>query len=148
MSSRAMRTGITSTGSTPPRKAGTRKMGTTYPNPLQWIAYAFGAKLPESMNDWVQRDLTGDRYVVRHLVRAQVPFLPLYAAFMLFPGPLWLRGAMVLLGVSLAVFYSVVYIHQNRARRLQKNGLPMELDNDRRRAAREAEIAAYSRLWR
>ncbi|MFD4295283.1 DUF5313 family protein [Rhodococcus sp. NPDC058505] len=123
-------------------------MGTTTPNPLQWIAYAFGAKLPASMNDWVRNDLTGDRYVVRHLLRQQVPFLPLYAMFLLFPGPLWLRASMVLLGMSLAVFYSVVYIHQNRARRLQKNGLPMDLDNDKRRAARAAEIEAYDRLWR
>lgn len=123
-------------------------MSRTRPNPLQWIAYAYGAKLPETMNDWVRNDLTGDHYVIRHLVRAQVPFIPLYAAFMFFPGPLWLRASMVLLGVSLAVFYSVVYIHQNRARRLQKNGLPIELDNDKRRAAREAEISAYARAWR
>lgn len=126
----------------------TGKMGTTRPNPLQWIAYAFGAKLPESMNAWVRNDITGDHYLIRHLVRAQVPFVPLYAAFLLFPGPLWLRGAMVLLGVSLAVFYSIVYMHQNRARRLQKNGLPMDLDNDKRRAAREADIKRYDRAWR
>ncbi|MFC9789139.1 DUF5313 family protein [Rhodococcus sp. NPDC127528] len=123
-------------------------MSATRPNPLQWIAYACGARLPESMNDWVVNDITGDHYVIRHLVRAQVPFVPLYVAFMFFPGPLWLRGAMVLLGLSLAVFYSVVYIHQNRARRLQKNGLPMELDNPKRRAAREAEENAYDRAWR
>jgi hypothetical protein len=126
----------------------TGKMGVTRPNPLQWIAYTFGAKLPESMNDWVLNDITGDHYFVRHMLRAQVPFIPLYALFMLFPGPLWLRASMVLLGVSLAVFYSIVYIHQNRARRLQKNGLPMDLDNDKRRAARESEIDAYSRAWR
>ncbi|WP_027502609.1 DUF5313 family protein [Rhodococcus sp. UNC363MFTsu5.1] len=122
-------------------------MSATRPNPLQWIAYACGAKLPESMNDWVLNDITGDHYVVRHLVRAMVPFLPLFAIFMLFPGPLWLRGSMVLLGILLALFYSVVYIHQNRARRLQKNGLPMDLDNPRRKAAREAEEDAYRRLW-
>lgn len=126
----------------------TGKMGTTRPNPLQWIAYAFGAKLPETMNAWVREDITGDRYFVRHLIRQQAPFIPLYIAFLLFPGPLWLRASMVLLGMSLATFYSVVYIHQNRARRLQKNGLPMDLDNDRRRAAREAEIRAYDKLWR
>jgi len=126
----------------------TGKMGVTRPNPLQWIAYAFGAKLPETMNDWIREDITGDHYVVRHLLRQQVPFIPLYVAFLLFPGPLWLRASMVLLGVSLAVFYSVGYMHQNRARRLQKNGLPMDLDNDKRRAAREAEINAYARLWR
>ena len=126
----------------------TGKMGVDRPNPLQWIAYSFGAKLPSSMNDWVREDLTGDSYVVRHLIRAQVPFVPLYALFLFFPGPLWLRASMVLLGVSLALFYSVVYIHQNRARRLQKNGLPIELDNERRRAARLAKDDSYDRAWR
>lgn len=123
-------------------------MSKTRPNPLQWIAYACGAKLPSSMNDWVLNDITGDHYVVRHLIRAMVPFLPLFAIFMLFPGPLWLRGSMVLLGVLLALFYSVVYIHQNRARRLQKNGLPMELDNPRRKAAQAAKENSYSDTWR
>lgn len=126
----------------------TGKMGVTRPNPLQWISYAFGARLPESMNDWVVEDITGDHYVIRHLVRAQVPFVPLYVLFLLFPGPLWLRASMVLLGVCLALFYSVVYIHQNRARRLQKNGLPIDLDNDRRRAARLAKDSSYDELWR
>lgn len=123
-------------------------MSKTRPNPVQWIAYACGAKLPESMNDWVLNDITGDHYVVRHLIRAMVPFLPLFVIFMLFPGPLWLRGSMVLLGVLLALFYSVVYIHQNRARRLQKNGLPMELDNPRRKAAQAAKENSYSDTWR
>ncbi|SDD16693.1 DUF5313 family protein [Rhodococcus tukisamuensis] len=123
-------------------------MSKTRPNPVQWIAYACGAKLPESMNDWVLNDITGDHYVVRHLVRAMVPFVPLFVIFMLFPGPLWLRGSMVLLGVLLALFYSVVYIHQNRARRLQKNGLPMELDNPRRKAAQAAKENSYSDTWR
>ncbi len=126
----------------------TGKMGVDRPNPLQWIAYSFGAKLPSSMNDWVREDITGDHYFARHLVRAQVPFVPLYAAFLLFPGPLWLRASMVLLGISLALFYSVVYIHQNRARRLQKNGLPIDLDNDRRRAARLAKDSSYDQAWR
>ncbi|MFC4604078.1 DUF5313 family protein [Rhodococcus kronopolitis] len=123
-------------------------MSKTRPNPLQWIAYACGAKLPSSMNDWVLNDITGDHYVVRHLVRAMVPFLPLFAIFMLFPGPLWLRGSMVLLGVLLALFYSVVYIHQNRARRLQKNGLPIDLNNAKRRAARAARDGSYDAAWR
>lgn len=123
-------------------------MSKTRPNPVQWIAYACGAKLPESMNDWVLNDITGDHYVVRHLVRAMVPFVPLFVIFMLFPGPLWLRGSMVLLGVLLALFYSVVYIHQNRARRLQKNGLPMELDNPKRKAAQAAKENSYSDTWR
>ncbi|TQF69107.1 hypothetical protein FK531_10070 [Rhodococcus spelaei] len=123
-------------------------MSATRPNPLQWVAYACGAKLPDSMHAWVLRDLTGDHFLIRHLIRAMVPFLPLFAVFMLFPGPLWLRGSMVLLGVLLALFYSVVYMDQNRARRLQKNGLPQDLENPRRRAAREAQENAYDRAWR
>ncbi len=69
------------------------------PNPFQWIAYACGRKLPDSMQDWVRNDLIGDWAVPRHMIRSMVPFLPIFAAFFLFPGPVWLRGSMVLLGV-------------------------------------------------
>ena len=29
------------------------------PNPLRWIAYAYGARLPERNRSWVYNDLTG-----------------------------------------------------------------------------------------
>ena len=69
----------------------------TRPGPIQWLGYAVGRKLPDSMQDWVRNDLVGDWAVPRHLIRSMVPFVPVFAAFFLFPGPLGLRASMVLL---------------------------------------------------
>ena len=94
------------------------------PNPIQWIAYAYGAKLPESQTEWVRNDLTGRTALIRHILRSQFCFLPIYLVLYFgFPGEWWIRALMVLLGVSLAFIFSVSYMDQNRVRRLQKHGL-------------------------
>ncbi|GAB2631395.1 DUF5313 family protein [Prescottella soli] len=115
------------------------------PNPLQWIGYSCGRKLPDSMQDWVRNDLVGDWAVPRHMIRSMVPFLPIFAAFFLFPGPLWLRGSMVLLGVFLALFFAAAYMEQNRRRRLEKHGLSPDLENPKKVARYNAEKAAYEK---
>ncbi|MGW4577444.1 DUF5313 family protein [Rhodococcus aetherivorans] len=118
----------------------------TRPGPFQWLAYAVGRPLPASMREWVRNDLIGDHAVARHMIRSQVPFLPLYAAFLLLPGPVWLRLSTMGLGVALALFFSAAYMAQNRRRRLERNGLPGDLENPRRVRERDAEKAAYERL--
>lgn len=117
------------------------------PNPLQWIGYACGRKLPDSMQGWVRNDLIGDWAVPRHLVRGVVPFVPIFVVFMLFPGPLWLRGLMVLLGASLAMFFSAAYMEQNRRRRLERHGLDPDLENPKKVARDRAEKAAYEKTY-
>ena len=67
-----------------------------------------------------------------------VPFLPIYAVFMFFPGELWLRGAMVLLAVLLSVFFTASYMEENRQRRLVRHMLPRDLTNPRK--AQESEL--------
>ncbi|MDJ0110715.1 DUF5313 family protein, partial [Rhodococcus erythropolis] len=37
----------------------TSKKQRTSPNPLQWLGYSVGRKLPDSMQDWVRNDLIG-----------------------------------------------------------------------------------------
>ncbi|MFC0452027.1 DUF5313 family protein [Rhodococcus jostii] len=119
-----------------------RKTQRTRPGPLQWLGYAVGRTLPDSMQDWVRNDLVGDWAVPRHLVRSMVPFVPVFAAFFLFPGPVGLRASMVLLGVLLAVSYMA----QNRARRLERHGLPPDLENPKKASRHDAEKAAYEKL--
>ena len=118
----------------------------TRPSPIQWIAYTFGRPLPASMREWVRNDLVGDHAVSRHMIRSQIPFLPVYAAFLLLPGPIWLRLSTAGLGLMLSLFFSISYMAHNRSRRLEKNGLPGDLENDRV-VRRAAEQAAYER-WR
>ena len=121
------------------------KPGRRRPGPLQWIGYACGRKLPDSMQDWVRNDLIGDWAVPRHMIRSMVPFIPIFAAFFLFPGPVWLRGSMVLLGLFLALFFAAAYMEQNRQRRLEKHGLPPNLENPKKVARQNAEKAAYEK---
>ncbi|WP_327144494.1 DUF5313 family protein [Nocardia sp. NBC_01327] len=113
------------------------------PNPIQWVGYSMGARLPDSLQEWVRNDLTGKFAVPRHLVRGLFPLTPIFAAFLLFPGELWLRGAMVLLAVLLAGFYIIAYMPMNRVHRLGKHGLPEDLENPVRAGRRAAERAAY-----
>ncbi|WP_338891476.1 DUF5313 family protein [Rhodococcus sovatensis] len=119
----------------------------TRPNAVQWLGYVLGRKLPMSMQDWVRNDLVGKGAVPRHLLRSMIPFMPIFIGFVvLFPGALWLRGAMVLLSVLLALFYTVAFMELNRARRLELHGLPSNLKSDRKRAALDTERARYEQL--
>lgn len=119
----------------------------TRPNFAQWLGYVAGRRLPMSMQEWVRNDLVGKGAVPRHLLRSMIPFLPIFVGFfVLFPGALWLRGAMVLLSVLLAMFYTVAFMELNRARRLELHGLPSDLQSDRKREALEDERVRYERL--
>ena len=61
-------------------------METTKPTPLQYVAYAYGRRLPDSMQRWVANDLAGEGAVRRHMIRMAIPPI-------LVLGPLWLLPA-------------------------------------------------------
>lgn len=118
----------------------------TRPTPWQWLGYTAGRKLPDSMQAWVRNDLTGPWRVPRHLLRGMIPFTPVFAAFLFFPGPIYLRLAMILLGLILALFYCAAYMPMNRAHRLQLHGLPTDLENPARVRQHQDERQTYERL--
>lgn len=113
------------------------------PNPIQWIGYTLGRRLPDSKREWVRNDLTGRHATTRHMIRGMVPFLPLFTAFLLLPGAVWLRGSTALLALLLALFYCAVYMPVNRSRRLTQHGLPADLENPAKRDQHRAERAIY-----
>jgi hypothetical protein len=121
----------------------------TRPNVLQYIGYSFGRKLPDSMQDWVRNDLTGDSALARHLLRAMVPFLPVFAAGLLLPGPgpLGLRAASLLLAVILALIYAFAFMDMNRRRRLAQHGLLEDLEDARKARRHERSREQYERLY-
>ncbi len=117
------------------------------PNPLRWIAYAYSAALPAKNRSWVYNDLTGRFAVPRHLLRSQFTFLPIYVALYFgFPSEVGIRLAMVGLGASLALIFSITYMDQNRSRRLEKNGLEATTLTQRRRREADAEREAYEAI--
>ncbi|MDJ0394230.1 DUF5313 family protein [Rhodococcus sp. G-MC3] len=120
----------------------------TRPGVTQWLGYVIlGRTLPTSMQGWVRNDLVGTGAVWRHMLRSLLPFTPIFIAFLvLFPGALWLRGAMVLLSVLLALFYTAAFMELNSARRLELHGLPKDLQSDRKRSQTDAQRARYRQL--
>lgn len=60
-------------------------MASQRPNPLQWLRYAYGGRLPDKYRDWVLHDTTSRWWLVRFTVRVLAEVLP------------WLAVALVLL---------------------------------------------------
>ncbi|OLF06848.1 hypothetical protein BLA60_30375 [Actinophytocola xinjiangensis] len=92
------------------------------PNPIQWLWYAVGGRLPTSLHDWVFADVTARTWVWRHVARMSVLVLPLSAACLLVPGPIGLRLAMALLLVIVGAYFSLSYVEESADLRAVKHG--------------------------
>jgi len=121
---------------------------TKRPTPAQWLAYVAGRPLSPELREWVRNDLVGPHGSARHLARTQLAYSPIYIVFLSFPGPLWIRGLMVLLALLLSTFYTVAYMDQNISRRLQLNGLPPDLESAKVRRTRAGDRTAYEAHYR
>lgn len=60
-------------------------MANDRPTLLQYVAYSYGRRLPDSMRSWVSHDLAGEGAVRRHVIRAAIPPLLVLAPFWLLP---------------------------------------------------------------
>src|ERR1700742_3409958 len=95
---------------------------TERPNPLQWLWYAVGGRLPVSLHDWVLRDVSARTWVWRHVARMSVLVAPLAVLCLLVPGPLGLRAAMALLLVIVGAYFSLSYVEESCDMRAVKHG--------------------------
>lgn len=66
-------------------------MATARPNALQYIAYSYGRRLPDSMREWVADDLAGHGAVRRHMIRMAIPPLIVLAPFWLLPASFYVH---------------------------------------------------------
>jgi hypothetical protein len=113
------------------------------PNPAQWVWYALGGRLPSAYREWVLHDMTASTWLWRHAARSSVLLAPLCVVWLLLPGALWIRLAMVMLAVIVGFFYSFVYSEESAEHRLSKHGYAYGTGKQIRAAARaeaEAEI--------
>ncbi|GAA4541080.1 DUF5313 family protein [Pseudonocardia xishanensis] len=95
------------------------------PDPLHWVAYAFGAGLPARNRTWVLWDVTAPTWALRHLARALVQLAPFTAVLLLFlPFPLWVRLAGVGMGVAIGLLYSFAWMEASAEHRVIKAGYP------------------------
>ena len=92
------------------------------PNPVQWLWYAVGGRLPARLAPWVLHDVTARTWVLRHTARGLVILAPIAAGCLLVPGPLALRLAMVLLVAIVGVYFSLSYVDESCELRAVKHG--------------------------
>jgi hypothetical protein len=79
-------------------------MSRAKPNPWQFVRYCAGARLPDSMREWVQGDLAGKGAARRMMVRVAVPAVLVLAPFWLIP-----TTFVVHLSMTLPIFIPFVY---------------------------------------
>lgn len=94
------------------------------PNPILWIWYAYGAKLPQRYNEWVLHDVSARTWVLRHALRTLVQVSP-GLLFLLAPGPMWIKALALLGGVILALWYGLSYAEYTCEHRAYKQGYPL-----------------------
>lgn len=97
--------------------------GRRTPNVLQWLRYALGGRLPQSLHEWVRHDLTDADWRLRALVRSLVQVAVPCVVLLLLPGPWSVRLLAVLLVLLGSVGGSAGFATELRDRRLRQHGL-------------------------
>lgn len=116
------------------------------PDPLHWLLYAFGARLPAQHRSWVLHDVTTRTWAVRHMARVAVQILPFAVLlYVLLPGPSWVRVGAVVTGALIGAFYAGAYIYETAEHRAVKAGYPPGYAAAVRIEARAAERRARER---
>ncbi|WP_407686818.1 DUF5313 domain-containing protein [Mycobacterium sp. HUMS_1102779] len=111
----------------------------TRPNALQYLRYCYGGRLPDSMRDWVRRDLAGKGATRRMMLRVAVPAVLVLAPFWLIPTTLDVHLSMTLPILIPFVYFSHALNKVWRRHMLQVHGLDPELADERARQ-RDAHI--------
>lgn len=109
------------------------------PTPLQYVAYSYGRRLPESMRDWLRHDLAGKGAVRRHVVRACLPALLVLAPLWLLPASAYVHLEMTAPIFTWAVLMSLALNKVWRRYRLSQHGLDPNLVDTIRRT-RDAQL--------
>ncbi|MGW5055620.1 DUF5313 family protein [Actinokineospora sp. NPDC004072] len=122
------------------------------PNPLQWLWYSVGGRLPDRLREWVLHDVTSRTWVLRHAARATVLIAPIVVACLLVPGPLAIRLGMVGLAVIIGYYFSFSYLHESAEMRAARHGYPYgtaaDIRKSRNAEADAAAQAAYDAAYR
>ena len=99
----------------------------TKPNFVQLVRYCLGARLPDSMRDWVRNDLAGKGAARRMMIRVAVPAVLVLAPFWLIPTTLDVHLSMTLPILIPFVYFSHALNKIWRRHMLRVHGLDPEL---------------------
>ena len=121
-------------------------MAAVRPNPVRWLWYAVGGRLPDVHREWVLFDLTTRTWVFRHLARALVQH-SVWLLLLLLPIPLELRLWMIAVGISVGLAFSLSFIEDASERRLIKHGFPVGLNRRIREESGPGERADLAAMY-
>lgn len=104
-------------------------MAVVRPNPLLWVWYVYGGRLPDRYREWVLRDNTGRYWLLRHAVRVLAQMLPvMVAGFVLLnvltPAPAGTLAAVLCAGLLVGLFLTGSIAPELAEARLVKHGFP------------------------
>jgi hypothetical protein len=131
-------------------------MAVRRPNPLLWMYYCYGGRLPDRCRDWVLHDGTCRTWLVRVFVRGFVQVLPvaviLLIAFLVFGGSWPLAVGAVVLGLLGMLRFVLTYSVESVNSRLASYGFPPGYGTTMRKRRYQAEHAdeaeRYRARWR
>lgn len=93
------------------------------PNPLWWLAYAFGTGLPDRHREWVLKDTTCSTWIVRQLIRSLIVLvIPVAAVVLFLPTYLELRVFTAVVAGSCGLMFMLVHIIETTERRVVRAG--------------------------
>jgi hypothetical protein len=131
-------------------------MSVPRPNPLLWLYYQYGGRLPDRYREWVLHDTTSRWWLPRAFVRSLCQALPvvvaLFVVFALFGVPWYFAAACVVLGLVVSVYYALSYSSESVDSRLSRYGYPRNYASTFRQeqyeAAHAEDAERYRRMWR
>jgi uncharacterized protein DUF5313 len=113
-------------------------MTSVRPNMWQYLTYAYGRRMPDSMRSWVVRDLTGKGAVPRHMIRTAIPPLVVLAPLWLLPASLYVHMEMTVPIYAWAILMALALNKVWRRHRLAQHGLdPNLVDTNKSRRAQQ-----------
>jgi hypothetical protein len=101
--------------------------GRTKPNPLEFLRYCCGRRLPDSMRDWVRNDLAGKGAAARMMIRVAVPAVLVLIPFWFIPTTLDVHLSMTLPILIPFVYFSHALNKVWRRHMLAVHGLDPDL---------------------
>jgi hypothetical protein len=99
------------------------------PDPLRWVRYAYGGRLPDRYREWVLHDTTSRTWLMRFVLRVVVEALPwLIAGYLVltWTTPLPVAAVLGALGLALlmSLYFTVTIADELTEARLVKHGYP------------------------
>lgn len=126
------------------------------PNPLLWLYYTFGGRLPDRYREWVLFDGTSRRWLLRAFVRTLFQAVPavvvLLALFAVFGVPWYFSVGCLVLGLLVSVYYALSYSVESVDGRLTRYGYPPRhgstLRQERYDEEHRGDEERYRQMWR